>query len=178
LNTLVLGVGNTLLGDDGAGILAVRQTAHRWAARWAEQPGASQDVVFRETSAAGLNLLDIILGFDKLIVVDAVLATEEQNGRVFRLGLDQFNLPGDAISLHSCGLEAALKLGKCLDQARTPRDVTIIAIGIQAVETVSEELTPAIEKGVEKAAEMVLEELQSVGSGQTSRTQLAFSRLF
>jgi hydrogenase maturation protease len=169
LNTLVLGIGNTLLGDDGAGILAVRQAAHLWAtrcaARWAAQQGGSPDVAFRETSAAGLNLLDIILGFDRLIVVDAVLTAEEQIGNVFRLGLDQIDLPGDGISLHSCGLEAALKLAKSLDQARVPRNVTIIAISIRAVETISEDLTPAVEKGVGKAAGMVLEELRRGISG-------------
>jgi hydrogenase maturation protease len=101
LKTLVLGIGNTLLGDDGAGVHIVRRVA---------QQISSRDVCFKETSAAGLNLLDIILGYDRLIVVDAILCSDDNTGRIFRVSPHTTDRSSGSISLHSCGLDAALQL--------------------------------------------------------------------
>jgi hydrogenase maturation protease len=150
LKTLVLGIGNTLLGDDGAGVRVVRQVAEKT---------TDPQVCFRDTSAAGLNLLDIIPGYDRLIVVDAILTDDANIGRVFCFdpGPSQ---ESSAISLHSCALDAALKLACSLDGTCVPSDVKIIAIGIKAVENVTETLTPSVEAALDKAAAIVTAEIR------------------
>jgi hydrogenase maturation protease len=149
---LVLGIGNTLLGDDGAGVRIVRQVAQRI---------NSPDVCFKETSAAGLNLLDLIIGFDSLIVVDAILTDDAHIGHVFHLSPQPIEQSASALSLHSCGLDAALKLAGKLYQAQVPRNVTLIAVGIQNVDLITETLSPAVEAALDSAAEMVLTAIRS-----------------
>jgi hydrogenase maturation protease len=150
LKTLVLGIGNTLLGDDGAGVRIVRQVS---------QQITSCDVTFKETSAAGLNLLDVILGYDRLIVVDAILCAETDTGKVFRLSPDEVDSSNGSVSLHSCGLDAALKLAGKLYQDQVPRQATVIAVGIREVDQVSETLTAEVEAALPKAAELVRSEI-------------------
>ncbi len=152
LKTLVLGIGNTILGDDGIGVRIVRKAA--------EQYGSS-DVSFKETGAAGLNLLDIILGFDKLIVVDAILCKPEDTGKVFRLGPQAIKTSSGAVSAHSCGLDTALQLATKLNEAQVPREVVIIAVGIQAVGLITETLSPAVEAALPEAVALVLSEVRS-----------------
>jgi hydrogenase maturation protease len=150
LKTLVLGIGNTILGDDGAGVLVVRQAASR-----IDNP----DVCFKETGAAGLNLLDLIIGFDRLIVVDAVLTDELHTGRIFHILPETYNLTGNAISAHSCGLNAALTLAGKMYQTQVPRQVSIIGIGIRQVEIVTESLSPEVEAALPGAIQLLIKEI-------------------
>jgi hydrogenase maturation protease len=150
LKTLVLGIGNTLLGDDGAGVRIVRQVS---------QQIHSCDVTFKETSAAGLNLLDVILGYDRLIVVDAILCAEADTGKVFRLSPDEVDSSGSSVSLHSCGLDAALKLAGKLYQGQVPRQTAVIAVGIREVDQVSETLSPKVEAALHTAAGLLTAEI-------------------
>lgn len=150
MKTLVLGIGNTLLGDDGAGVLVVRQ-----AAALIDNP----DICFQETGAAGLNLLDLILGFDRLIVVDAVLTDEGRTGQVFQISPEMMDPSHDAISAHSCGLNAALALAGKMPQAHIPRYVRIIGIGILPVEIITESLSPEVEAVLPQAVLAVIEEI-------------------
>jgi hydrogenase maturation protease len=152
LKTLVLGIGNTLLGDDGAGVLVVRQ-----AAKLINSP----DVCFKETGAAGLNLLDLIIGFDRLIVVDAVSADDRDTGLILRTGPESFSRSENAISMHSCGLNAALTLAGKMYRDEVPRQVSIIGIGIQQVDIVTESLSPEIEAALPQAVRAVIEEIGS-----------------
>ena len=59
--TVVVGMGNTIRGDDGIGIYAVRILKERFAGR--EIP-----VVFHEMEEANINLLERLMGYDKAII--------------------------------------------------------------------------------------------------------------
>lgn len=61
--TLVLGIGNTLLGDDGAGVYAVRHLQNRHAAR--------HDVEFLDGGTLSFTLAGPIGEAENLIVIDA-----------------------------------------------------------------------------------------------------------
>ncbi|MBN1189660.1 MAG: hydrogenase maturation protease [Dehalococcoidales bacterium] len=147
---LVLGIGNTLLGDDGAGVLAVRRAAGLI---------DFSDVYFKETSAAGLNLLDLIIGFDRLIVVDAVLTDKSRKGSILCIQPGDLILPENAVSIHSCGLNAALALAGKIPEARVPRQVSIIGIGIGQVDYVSEDLSPEVKAALPTAVNRLLDEI-------------------
>ena len=154
MKTLLLGIGNTILGDDGAGVRCVNAVSRL--------VPPHPDLVIKDTAAAGLNLLDTILGYDRLIVVDAVLAGEENIGKVFRLSLANLQNHTGAVSLHSCGLTAVLALGRQLYDMQVPHEVTIIGIGIRAVDTVTESLTPPVVAALPEAIKLVLNALPAV----------------
>ncbi|MBE3050465.1 hydrogenase maturation protease, partial [Candidatus Bathyarchaeota archaeon] len=65
---LVLGVGNPILSDDGVGIHVARELKKR------EMPGVDVE----ELAASGLELLDVVRGYDKVVIIDAIQTT---NGR-------------------------------------------------------------------------------------------------
>ena len=60
---MVLGLGNPILSDDGVGIYVVRAVAAQC---------QLDDVTFTEASVGGLRLLDVIAGYERVIVVDAI----------------------------------------------------------------------------------------------------------
>lgn len=73
---LILGVGNTILSDDGVGVHVARE-----AARLAANSAAAVDVA--EAEVAGLALVDLLEGYASAIIVDAVRApgTSPEIGR-------------------------------------------------------------------------------------------------
>ncbi len=67
MKTIVLGVGNPILQDDGVGIHVINELrAHLKDSR------VTLDIAY----TGGMNLLDMIRGFDKVILVDAVKQEE------------------------------------------------------------------------------------------------------
>ncbi|OQX52354.1 MAG: hypothetical protein B5M53_08815 [Candidatus Cloacimonas sp. 4484_209] len=62
--TLILGLGNPILSDDAVGIRTVEKIE--------KLVGKKDGIDYVKDSVAGLRILDIINGYDKLIIVDAV----------------------------------------------------------------------------------------------------------
>ena len=71
----VIGLGNEYLSDDGAGIGVLREVRRRLG------EGAA---VFEELSIGGLPLLDYIVGFDRCVIIDAVVSGEHPPGTLYR----------------------------------------------------------------------------------------------
>ncbi|MGD8245396.1 MAG: hydrogenase maturation protease, partial [Anaerolineae bacterium] len=71
MRTLVLGMGNTILCDDGIGIYVVRQVAQRF---------QRENVDFSEASVGGLRILDVIGGYKRVIMVDAIQTRDGKPG--------------------------------------------------------------------------------------------------
>ena len=155
MKTLVLGIGNTILGDDGVGVRVVNESAV--AAKESLPPGL--DITFRDTAAAGLNLMDDILGYERLVVVDAILTGDENIGQIFRLSLKDLEQTAGSLAAHCCGLPAALALGQMLFQDQVPREVTVFGVGIHSVEAVTEEMTQVIQAAVPEMVKLLMHEL-------------------
>ncbi len=150
MKTLVLGLGNPLLRDDGVGL----QVAARLRRILDGQPG----VVVAEDYWGGLRLMERMVGCDRAIIVDAI-QTGASPGTVHRLRLGELPTQRSA-SAHDVNLTTALELGRCIG-ARLPADDDILIIGIelQDVTTFDESLSPAVEAAVPRAIATVLEAL-------------------
>ncbi len=86
----MLGLGNTILGDDGVGICVVREMRRIWAGH--------PMVELIEASLGGMVLLDCITGFDRLIVVDAIMTDDRRpTGFVYDLDLERPRKAGRAL---------------------------------------------------------------------------------
>jgi hydrogenase maturation protease len=152
VQTLVLGLGNPILSDDGVGIHIVRAAAGET---------ARPDVTIGEACVGGLRLLDRIAGYDRLILVDAIQAGGAP-GEVRVL------TPGDALSsLHSASshdlnLAGALQLGRWLGMAMPMDDaIRVVAVEAEDVTTFGEECTPAVKKAIPRGVRAVLREIDS-----------------
>jgi len=149
MKALVLGIGNPILSDDGVGIEVAREV---------EKNLNDPQVTVSETSAAGLSLLDSMLGYDKIIIIDAIQTKEGKPGQIYRMKPEDFSSAKRLSSPHQINLVTALELGKMLNLAM-PREITVFAIEAQDIATFSEKCTPEVEKAIPEVVKMVLENL-------------------
>ena len=149
MKALVLGIGNPILSDDGVGIRVAHEVG-----RNLNDP----QVAVSETSAAGLSLLDSMLGYDKIVIIDAIQTKEGKPGQIYRMKPEDFSSAKRLSSPHQINLVTALELGKMLNLAM-PREITVFAIEAQDLATFSEKCTPEVEKAIPEVVKMVLENL-------------------
>jgi hydrogenase maturation protease len=151
MKTLVLGLGNPILSDDGAGIRVAQDVREKL---------NDPQITVSETSAAGLSLLDSIVGYDKVIIIDAVQTEKGQAGQIYHMEPEDFSLTKHFTSPHQINLVTALELGKMLDLAM-PQKITIFAVEAKDITTFSEKCTTAVEQAIPEVVNMVLQELNA-----------------
>jgi hydrogenase maturation protease len=149
MKALVLGIGNPILSDDGVGIKVAAEVG-----RNLNDP----QIAVSETSAAGLSLLDSMLGYDKVIIIDAIQTEGGKAGQIHGMKPEDFSSAKRLSSPHQINLVTALELGKMLNLA-VPREIAVFAIEAKDVSTFSEKCTPEVEKAIPEVVKMVLENL-------------------
>jgi hydrogenase maturation protease len=151
LRTLVLGLGNTICGDDGVGIRTAQALKE-------DVCGLEAEVA--ETTAAGIGLLDTIMDYERMIVVDAIQTKGGKAGQVYRLGLEDLPASLHSATLHDVDLPTALELGRRLGM-EMPREVIVYAVEVADVATFREGCTREVERAIPEVASLVLQELKS-----------------
>ncbi|MCU0852077.1 MAG: hydrogenase maturation protease [Thermoplasmata archaeon] len=149
VKTLLLGVGNPILSDDGAGIHAARMLKEL------AIPGIDVD----ELPASGLELLDVVLGYDRVIIVDAIKTEGGRPGDLYELREADFARTIHGYSPHGINIPTALAMGRSIVPERMPKEVLFFAIEADDIVNVSEELTPKVAEalpGIVKRIEQVL----------------------
>lgn len=146
--TLVLGIGNPILKDDGIGLRVVEKL---------EGSFSDPRVTFLQTTLAGLNLLDLLSGFDRAIIVDAI-QTGGRLGQVYRFSPQDFMTRHEFPYLHNIDFFQTLLLGRMLTE-NMPEKVVIVAIEVKDVSDFGEGLTPEVESAIPDAVDQVLSEL-------------------
>jgi len=136
MNTLILGIGNPILTDDGVGI--------RIAQRLKEE-NAKLKVI--ETSEAGITLLDLVAGYDKLIIIDSIKTEKGKPGDLYKLELEDLKPSKDFSSSHGIGIATAFELGQRLGY-RLPKFVSIYAVEIKDNTTFGEKCTEEVEQRI------------------------------
>jgi len=152
MKTIILGVGNLILGDDGVGIHVVNEVKKK-----IKDP----DITIDEAITGGMNLLDLLVGYDKAIIIDAVKSETAESGEVKRIPISGFN------TMHSCNphdvsLIEAIKMAKKLGETRIPSKIIIIGIMMKQIPCeFGEKLSKKIAAAVPKAVEMTLNEIKN-----------------
>ncbi len=146
MKTVVLGLGNSLLHDDGAGIEAVKMLE-----------GKVGSVELRTAAVGGLRILDQLQGFDRAIVVDAIM-TGGNSGEVRRF--EEGQLAGDlhASCAHDLGFQEALTLGRSMGM-ELPQEIIIYGIEVADPYQLEERCSPTVQDGAREAARLIREEL-------------------
>jgi len=151
MKTLILGLGNPILSDDGIGLRVARAL---------EGKLNRQEVTVMETSMAGLSLLDLLVNFDRAIIIDAIQTIGGKAGQIYRLEPGAFNATRHAATTHDVNFATALELGNRLGLA-LPKQITIFAIEVEDVTTFSERCTPEVERVFPVCVEMVREVIEN-----------------
>jgi hydrogenase maturation protease len=148
--TLILGLGNSLLSDDGVGLTIASELKNRL---------NESDITVMETSVAGLSLLDLVVGYDRAIIIDAIQTLDGKPGQIYRLDPEAFDTTRRTISPHDVNFTTALEFGKKVGLP-LPREIVIFAIEASDVSTFSEEYTPQVKQAIPTCVEMVLQEIK------------------
>ena len=151
MKTLVLGIGNDILGDDGVGIHIARAVARKVSAK---------DARVEETGAAGLSLLELIKGYERLIIADAILTDNTEAGKIHRLTLKDLAKTNNSITPHDAALVTTLEIGKSLFPGEMPREVVVYGVQTASVEHFSSKMTPAVKAAVPEVVRLILAEIK------------------
>ena len=145
--TVVLGLGNILHGDDGAGAQAV--------SRLRADPRVPADVSLVEGGTLGLELLPYVWDCARLIVIDAI-DVGESPGTLVRMSGEELNtLPGNS-SVHRLGVSDLLLALRMLAE----REPQVVLLGVQPGSTDwSCELTSCVAATIDSLAEATIKEL-------------------
>jgi hydrogenase maturation protease len=145
--TVVLGVGNLLLSDEGVGVHVVKRLS---------EMSLPPDVEVVEGGVEGLGLMNVIMGASRLIVIDAVKAGGAP-GSIYRFGPEELTLHADdsKISIHEIGILEVIRLSDLL--GHVPK-TTVIGVEPKSIET-GMELSVEIRKKIPRIIELVLGEL-------------------
>lgn len=150
IKTLVLGLGNPILGDDGVGLEVARELKGRL---------TQQDVTVVEASLAGLDTLELLAGYDRAVIIDSIQTKEGNVGQIYRLDLAALDNTRHAASFHDINLATALALGRQL-KLDLPRQIDLFAIEVADVTTFCEEFTPELNRAVSDCVDMIAHELE------------------
>jgi hydrogenase maturation protease len=146
--TLILGLGNILMDDDGAGVVAVNDLKNCLK--------ESENLKIIDGGTLGLDLLHYIQWAEKLIIVDAIDMDFDPGTVIKAEGEDIDPIFESKLSPHQMGLKDILLAAELIDQR--PEDIVLFGIQVKSINmnmTLSEEIS----KNLSKLKENVLKEL-------------------
>ncbi|MBX7152980.1 hydrogenase maturation protease [bacterium] len=133
--TLILGVGNVLLADEGVGIHVVRRIN-------AEQLPNHIDVV--DGGTGGFHLLEMLQSYDRIILIDAALDGQEPG----KVNIIRPKFASDfpkVLSAHEIGLRDLIE---SLSLVQKLPDMTVITISISTFQPMRVKLSPAVQASI------------------------------
>lgn len=145
MKTLVLGLGNPILGDDAVGLRVAELVRACLPPEW----GGDVD----EDYWGGLRLMERLAGYDRAILIDAVCSGQYPPGTVLCLRPDDLPTQHTA-SAHDVNLPTALRLAQALG-VKMPA-IEIIAVEAESVLDFADHCTPAVEAALPAAVQAVL----------------------
>lgn len=143
---LFLGLGNPILSDDAVGIRTVEEIKNI--------VGERDEIGFTVGNIAGLGILDVIQGYDELVIVDAV-EKGGTPGSLYTIPLDELDNSIHLTSIHSINLATAIEFGKKMGM-KVPSRISIYGIEVRDVVNFSEKMTREVEKSTRKNAKEIV----------------------
>jgi hydrogenase maturation protease len=152
--TLLLGLGNPILSDDAVGI----RLAGHLKERLQNIPGL--DLV-EDCSLGGFNLLEIIEGYGRLIVLDSIRTAGADPGAWHYFTAERLRETMNLNCVHDVNFATALELGRRLGMALPPdHEIHIFAVEILENLTFSERMSAELESRFPAIAEKILAQLE------------------
>ena len=154
MKIIVLGLGQSLRGDDAAGLEAVRF----WQAR---HPESAARVRVELSELPGLDLLDLLSGIDAAILVDAIQSSQPAGTLIHLSPEDLAGFTPDSNSAHGWGVAETLQLGRSLVPYMADCQVTLIGI-VGKDFSLGGGLSPGVRASLNQAADMLESEIRQL----------------
>ena len=144
--TLILGVGNILLRDEGVGVRVIE---------FLQKQNLPEGIELVDGGTAGADLIDVLADRETVIIVDAI-ASDEPTGTILRFGPDDLALQQDnPLSLHDLDIPQTLAMTKMLNC--DPKNVICFGVVPECIAP-GMELSDEIAEIIPILAEKVLKE--------------------
>ena len=150
LNVLVLGLGNILLSDEGAGVKAVEELERRY--------DCSSAVQIVDGGTIGLELLPYFEERSHILIIDAV-NTGQKPGTIVRID-DPPAYFRSRTSPHQIGLADVLGIAAITDNL--PRNITLFGIEPKQLST-GLSLSDEVSQNLSRLVDIVAAELEAIG---------------
>jgi hydrogenase maturation protease len=118
--------------------------------RQLKQRVVQNDVDIIEIGTAGLSILDYVRGYDRLVLVDAIVSGADP-GTVHELWGEEVARASHLGPGHDADLPTVLSLGEKLAGEQMPREVVVVAIEAADVVTISTDLSPQVRAALPEA---------------------------
>jgi hydrogenase maturation protease len=156
MKTLVVGLGNPILTDDGVGVKVAYEIQRVLTAQDQEQINVT------EAGVGGLRLMEMMIGYERVIIIDALISrNEDRPGTMYRMTLDDLrdiSPTQHSASAHDTSLVTALDMGKKIGLS-LPEEIIIYAVEVENVIDFGEQPTAAVSEAIPKLRDAVLGEL-------------------
>jgi hydrogenase maturation protease len=150
--TLVLGLGNTIMGDEGVGVHVVRAVEQAL-----QQHGIPSDIECLDGGTGGFILLEPLQQADRIVLIDAA-ADGNPPGTVTRTTPKFARDYPPTLTAHDIGVKDLLDV---FYMQGGGRDVVLYAITIDPQQPISMSLSATATKAAEQAVQLILAELQA-----------------
>ena len=149
---LVIGVGNEYRSDDAVGLVVARRLKML----------SLDNVTVIEESGEGAELMESWKGADAVILIDAASSGAEP-GTIHCIDARTQHIPKDlfSYSTHRFSVGEAVELARVMNQL--PRHMTLYGVEGWSFEA-GTALSRSVEEAIPKVIELVLKQIQSVGS--------------
>ena len=155
LKTRIIGLGNTILTDDGVGVYAAREVR-----RVLDEHDSADSADVVESEVGGFDLMELRTGWDRVILLDSIQFDGVAPGTLLELDPKDLRTSLRIRSVHDIDLPTVLKLGRMMG-LQMPAQVLIYAIQAEDAHTLGETMTPAVRQAMAKAVEVVLNRIET-----------------
>jgi len=150
MKTLIIGLGNKILKDDGVGIRAAEALKEHISQR--------DDIEIMELSVGGMRLMEIMADYRRVFIIDAVMTGNNPPGTIYKLTIDDLGQSLHTSSTHDASLACALEAGRQMG-INIPSEIIIWGIEALEVNTFGESMTPALEEAIPAVVGKLLKDL-------------------
>lgn len=150
MKTLILGLGNPILSDDGIGIKIVRELSSQI---------DTQKFEIKESSESGFALIDLIEGYKRVIIIDSIKTDEGKVGQVYELNVVdllntvRLNFP------HNLSFATAIELSRQLG-LNMPEEIKIYAVEVEDNLTFNEDCSPNLKNAIPQIVNEILAKIK------------------
>ena len=145
----VLGIGNTLKGDDGIGVALVNRL---------QDKGIPGDIEFHEVGTSGMNILHYLKDLETAVIVDAIRSEGEPGDSIF-FHPDEVDSDIEVRSTHDANLLEAIELSEAMGE----RPDRIVIMGVIPEDmSIRDELSPALQEKLPELLEKLRDKVASL----------------
>jgi hydrogenase maturation protease len=173
MKTLILGLGNPILGDDSIGWKVVERVKdisnHQGEIPQPEITETRNIFEYECYSLGGIGLMENLIGYDRVWIIDSIHTSTCPVGTIVCKKLEEFqNIPsGHLTSAHDMSLQTALELGRSIG-ADLPKEIKVIGIESNLCFDFTEELSEPLKNAFPEVVKYLLNMIDEAGTNDDS----------